>query len=153
FWYRMQEREQASLHQGIELPLLQIVKAFALDELEKQLLWHVLGPELDGRFARVYGYLNDDLTRRRPTLTRLAQLLDTGLDAWSLRQMLAGPRPFARHRLISVHVDHPHGTPATVESVAPAPELVRFLLDRAGDAGICGPGVTLLMPDEVADNA
>jgi hypothetical protein len=153
FWRHMHECEHASLDHGVELPLLRIADAFALDDVERQLLWHVLGPELDGRFARIYGYLNDDLTRGRPTLTRLAQLVDPALDAWRLREMLAGQRPFARHRLISIQIDRPHGTPATVESVAPAPELVRFLFDHADEAGGCETGAALLLPGEVGDHA
>jgi len=145
-WHHMRRREYASLEHGVRLPLLQIATAFDLDDgCEKQLVWHALGPELDGRFTRIYGYLNDDLTRGRPTLTTLAQLVP-GYDAWSLRGKLSGPRPFARHRLISVQ-DRPHGLPATVESIAPAPELVRFLFDHVGEAGGCESGTTLLPPD------
>ena len=153
FWRQMQEREQASLNQGTELPLLRIADAFALDEVEKQLLWHVLGPELDGRFARIYGYLNDDLTRGRPTLTKLAQLVDTELDAWRLRETLAGQRPFARHRLISIQTERPHGTPATVESVAPAPELVRFLFNQVDETVGGETGAAFLLPDKAGDCA
>ena len=108
-WRHMEGREYASLEHGVQLPLLQIAIAFDLDDCEKQLVWHALAPELDGRFTRIYGYLNDDLTRGRPTLTTLAQLVE-GYDAWSLRGKLAGPKPFARHHLISVP-DRPHGCP------------------------------------------
>ena len=150
-WRHIEGREYASLEHGVQLPLLQIAIAFDLDDCEKQLVWHALGPELDGRFTRIYGYLNDDLTRGRPTLTTLAQLVE-GHDAWSLRGKLAGPKPFARHHLISVQ-DRPHGLPATVETIAPAPELVRFLIDHIDEAGGCESGATLLPPDETADGA
>ena len=150
-WRHMEGREYASLEHGVQLPLLQIAIAFDLDDCEKQLVWHALGPELDGRFTRIYGYLNDDLTRGRPTLTTLAQLVE-GYDAWSLRGKLAGPKPFARHHLISVQ-DRPHGLPATVETIAPAPELVRFLIDHVDEAGGCESGATLLPPDETGDGA
>ncbi|MEY9418081.1 hypothetical protein ABIF69_004523 [Bradyrhizobium japonicum] len=166
FWCHMQERERASLDNGVELPLRRIAEAFKLKEVEEKLLWHALGPELDGRFARIYGYLNDDLTRGRPTLTRLARLLEAEAqpvepkqpaepkpDAWGLREMLAGPRPFARHHLISVHMDRPHGMPATVESVAPAPELVRFLFDHVNEAESCETGAAFLFPDKAEDSA
>ena len=145
FWQEMRAREYAGLGHPVRLPLLQIATAFGLDDCEKQLVWHALGPELDGRFTRIYGYLNDDLTRGRPTLTTLAQLVE-GHDAWSLRGKLAGPRPFARHRLISVQ-DRPHGLPATVETIAPAPELVRFLMDHVDEAGGCEAGAVLLPPE------
>jgi hypothetical protein len=149
-WDHIERRERASRERGLVWPLLRIADAFRLDDdkVEKQLVWHVLGPELDGRFARAHGYLNDDLTRRRPTLTRLAQLVDARMDAWSLRQMLAGARPLARHHLISVYAEHAHATPATEESVAPAPEIVRFLL-KDGGADASATGATLVSPGDV----
>lgn len=123
---RMREREAAGRAFGRHPPLLYIADIFELDSLETFLLWHCLAPELDGRYARIYGVLNDDMTRRRPTLSRLAELLgDPGL-AWKLRRHLAGPRPFARHRLISIQSEQPSpGWPATEESVVPAPEIAR----------------------------
>lgn len=143
-WDQVERRERAQREDATALPLLRLADAFRLgeDKIEKQLIWHTLAPELDGGFARVYGYLNDDLTRRRPTLSRLAQLVDPGADAWSLRRRLAGSRPLARHRLISVHAEHSHGTPATEESVALAPEIVQFLL-KEGDGGASAAGATL----------
>ncbi|MEV1044811.1 ATP-binding protein [Streptomyces sp. NPDC049916] len=41
---------------------------FALTPLDVELLLVALAPDLDHRFERLYGYLNDDLTRRRPTI-------------------------------------------------------------------------------------
>lgn len=41
---------------------------FGLAPLDTDLLLVALAPDLDARFERLYGYLNDDLTRRRPTV-------------------------------------------------------------------------------------
>lgn len=41
---------------------------FALTALDVQLLLIALAPEIDPRFERLYGYLNDDVTRRRATV-------------------------------------------------------------------------------------
>ncbi|MGW2486291.1 ATP-binding protein [Streptomyces sp. NPDC001606] len=41
---------------------------FALSPLDLDLLLVAVAPDLDARFERLYGYLNDDLTRRRPTV-------------------------------------------------------------------------------------
>ena len=38
---------------------------FALDELDVELLLTAMAPDVDDRFERYYGYLNDDVTRRR----------------------------------------------------------------------------------------
>ncbi|WP_439673984.1 ATP-binding protein [Embleya sp. MST-111070] len=41
---------------------------FALLPLDVELLLVAMAPDVDARFERLYGYLNDDLTRRRPTV-------------------------------------------------------------------------------------
>ena len=41
---------------------------FSLDPLDVELLLVALAPEVDPRFERLYGYLNDDVTRRHATV-------------------------------------------------------------------------------------
>ncbi|MEU6394384.1 ATP-binding protein [Streptomyces sp. NPDC046939] len=45
-----------------------LVRDFGLAPLDVDLLLVALAPDVDARFERLYGYLNDDLTRRRPTV-------------------------------------------------------------------------------------
>ncbi|MGW7514311.1 ATP-binding protein [Streptomyces sp. NPDC054796] len=45
-----------------------LADAFALSPLDVDLLFVALAPDIDARFEQLYGYLNDDLTRRRPTI-------------------------------------------------------------------------------------
>ncbi|MEU9159153.1 ATP-binding protein [Streptomyces sp. NPDC048424] len=49
-------------------PLDVLATRFALEPLDVDLLLVAMAPDLDARFERLYGYLNDDLTRRRPTV-------------------------------------------------------------------------------------
>lgn len=49
-------------------PLEVLATRFALAPLDLDLLLVALAPDLDARFEQLYGYLNDDLTRRRPTV-------------------------------------------------------------------------------------
>ncbi|MFJ4192206.1 ATP-binding protein [Kitasatospora sp. NPDC089509] len=48
--------------------LARLGAAFGLLPVDLDLLTVALAPELDTRFEQLYGYLNDDLTRRRPTV-------------------------------------------------------------------------------------
>ncbi|MET0579446.1 MAG: ATP-binding protein, partial [Ilumatobacteraceae bacterium] len=48
-----------------DLRLRQLARRFALDELDVDLLMAAMAPDVDERFERYYGYLNDDVTRRR----------------------------------------------------------------------------------------
>ncbi|MFB8032843.1 AAA family ATPase [Streptomyces sp. NPDC056004] len=45
-----------------------LAESFGLVELDVDLLLVALAPDIDSRFEQLYGYLNDDLTRRRPTI-------------------------------------------------------------------------------------
>ncbi|MFF7633295.1 ATP-binding protein [Kitasatospora sp. NPDC008050] len=45
-----------------------LTEAFGLLPIDLELLLVALAPDLDIRFERLYGYLNDDLTLRRPTI-------------------------------------------------------------------------------------
>ncbi|WP_234327065.1 AAA family ATPase [Streptomyces sp. NRRL WC-3742] len=48
--------------------LARLADAFGLLPVDLDLLTVALAPDLDSRFEQLYGYLNDDLTRRRPTI-------------------------------------------------------------------------------------
>ncbi|PPK68470.1 ATP-binding protein [Actinokineospora auranticolor] len=45
-----------------------LAESFGLTALDMEFLLIALAPDLDARFERLYGYLNDDVTRRRPTV-------------------------------------------------------------------------------------
>ncbi len=45
-----------------------LAERFGLAPPDVELLLVALAPDIDTRFERLYGYLNDDLTRRRPTI-------------------------------------------------------------------------------------
>jgi len=58
------------------LPGLDILgKLFHFSELEKQILLIVLAPEIDVKYERIYAYLQDDLTRKYPTISLISFLL------------------------------------------------------------------------------
>ncbi|MFI8354844.1 ATP-binding protein [Streptomyces cyaneofuscatus] len=45
-----------------------LARSFGLVSLDVELLLVAMAPDIDARFERLYGYLNDDLTRRRPAI-------------------------------------------------------------------------------------
>ena len=124
-------REAASRLNGDLPKFVRLADAFHLGALDQGLLAFVLAPELDARYARVYGFLNDDLTRRRPTATILAQLTkpDGGL-GWDVQRMLVGPGPLAKYGLIQ---PDPNDTgPKSESGLAVAPEVIAYLSSEDG---------------------
>ncbi|MFE6778485.1 AAA family ATPase [Streptomyces sp. NPDC057702] len=55
-----------------------LARDFDLAPLDVDLLLVAVAPDLDARFERLYGYLNDDLTRRRPTVGLALELCGHG---------------------------------------------------------------------------
>lgn len=47
--------------------LRSLARSFGLNELDLEILLIALAPDLDARFEQLYGYLNDDVSRRRAT--------------------------------------------------------------------------------------
>ncbi|WP_031512815.1 AAA family ATPase [Streptomyces sp. NRRL F-5123] len=74
---------------------------FGLTALDLDLLLVALAPDLDARFEALYGYLNDDLTRRRPTVALALELCGrTGVSAARFR--LAPGAPLVEGGLLEV---------------------------------------------------
>ena len=65
-----------------------LVRRFGLDDAERDLLLLCLLPELDARFARLYGYLHDDVRRGFATVGLLDEMLAPA--AFAARRLL-GP--------------------------------------------------------------
>jgi len=68
---------------GAVIRLRALSRRAGLDELDLDLLLIAMAPDLDCRFERLYGYLNNDVTRRRATVALGLEL--AGASPWSVR--------------------------------------------------------------------
>ncbi|MFI1678478.1 ATP-binding protein [Streptomyces sp. NPDC020607] len=59
-------------------PLDEVAREFGLSVLDQHILLAALAPDVDRRFEPLYGYLNDDVGRRRATVTLALDLSGTG---------------------------------------------------------------------------
>ncbi|HEY8788661.1 MAG TPA: ATP-binding protein [Actinopolymorphaceae bacterium] len=159
------------------LRLHALAAAFALDESDVRLLLVALAPDLDPRFERFYGYLNDDVTRRRATIglalelsggdptdaadrSRVTRLADAGLmlveepDRPYLGRSLRVPDHVTAHLLGDDRLDPairgycPPPLPA--EPLALAPH-IRLVYLREPVTGIARNRVTAAGPTVVLD--
>ena len=88
--------------------LLQVASAFGLDRTELDILLLCLAPAFATRYERVYGYLQDNVTRRRPTVRLILQLLgEAGMAQYALAHYLSQDAPLFRHRLLEYVVEAP----------------------------------------------
>jgi hypothetical protein len=63
---------------GTDLRLRRLARSFGLQPLDIELLLIALAPDLDPRFERLYGYLHDDVSRRRASAGLALELGGTG---------------------------------------------------------------------------
>ena len=93
-------------------------------------------PDLDSRFERLYGYLNDDVTRRRASVGLALQLAGvSGLSA-AARWRLEPSRPLVRQGLVVV--EDPDRLMLTRGLRVPDRVVAHLLGDDAPDAELAG---------------
>ena len=63
---------------GADVRLRRLVRSFDLEPLDVELLLVALAPDLDPRFERLYGYLHDDVSRRRASIGLALELVGAG---------------------------------------------------------------------------
>ncbi|MFT3833032.1 MAG: ATP-binding protein [Micropruina sp.] len=87
---------------GPDVRLLRLARNAGLTGLDVELLLIAAMPDLDPRFERFYGYLNDDVTRRRASVGLALQLAGVSALAAEARGRLEPSRPLVRSGLIVV---------------------------------------------------
>ena len=88
--------------------LTRLAERFALSPLDVDLLVVAVAPDLDGRFERLYGYLNDDVTKRRATIGLALELCGEQVGSREGRSRLSRLAPLVAGGLILIEEqDHP----------------------------------------------
>jgi hypothetical protein len=71
----IQARRVASRRAGVHLSLPRLGELFGLTEFEEQCLIVCLAPEVDRKYEELYAYLQDDVTRTKPSIDLVLNLL------------------------------------------------------------------------------
>ncbi len=121
--------------QNVQNPRLSsLSRAFGLSPFEVDAIVIALAPEVDLRYERLYAYLQDDVTRRRPTLDLVLNLLCNSSDEKLLRrECFAASAPLIRNSLIFLVEDPHHVQPPLLSQYMKLDEqIVNFLLGQTG---------------------
>ncbi len=98
---------------GVDVRLRRLIRSFALEQLDVELLLVALAPDLDPRFERLYGYLHDDVSRRRASIGLALELVGAGGASGAGRARLGPSGPLIAGGLLIVEdVDRPFLTRA-----------------------------------------
>ena len=105
-----------------------------LGETELDIVLLALGPEVDLRYERLYGYLQDDVNRRHPTVDLALDLLTTGPEQrLATRALFAADAPLRAGRVVALHADaRATAPPLLAHQLVVDPQIADVLLGHNG---------------------
>jgi hypothetical protein len=140
------EAERAGLA-ALDTPLERVARLFGLSLFEQDVLLLALAPEIDLAYERLYGYIQDDVTRRRPTVDLALRLLcQTPQQRRDARAAFAPDAPLLRQRLVCLLDDGQRGPGLLARSVKLDDRLVDELLGQPALDAALVPAVELVRP-------
>jgi len=102
------ERVAASRQAGIPLALPFVVQRFDLSSRDIDVLLIAVAPEIETRYETLYAYLQNDVTRKRPSVDLALNLVSRSLrDKLTNRRLLGEGATLVRERLVSLG-EEPH---------------------------------------------
>ncbi|MBW4518563.1 MAG: AAA family ATPase [Scytolyngbya sp. HA4215-MV1] len=138
----IQSRVAETPSTGVILRLPYLQKVFDLSLFETDLLLLAIAPEIDLRYQRLYAYLQDDVTRKRPSIELALRLFCYSLaEQVSARAAFLPDSPLLKHHLLLLHEDPTdRPSPLLSHSLKLDDRITEFLLgsDRP-DARLCTP--------------
>ena len=128
---RIAARRERTLAAGTDLRAATLAERFGLDDRAFDALLLSLAPELDRKYERVYAYLQDDITRTRPSVGLVLDVLAEGeRDRLAARELFARDGPLVGPGLVSLSADG--GAPLLAHRVTTDQRVVGYLLGRDG---------------------
>lgn len=125
--------------------LQDLVQAFGLDDLEKDILLICLAPAFDLRYEKIYGYLQDDVTRKRPGINLALNLVcPAGPDRLlALSHFTADAPLFKYHLLERFSEPGQNRSPLLSQSLLIDETIVHWLIGSYQPGGEIAPYVKL----------
>ncbi|VAW33422.1 ATPase, AAA family [hydrothermal vent metagenome] len=147
----IQQQKQATT---IPLRLIELGKRFHLSLLDLDILLIALAPEIDLRYARLYAYLQDNVSQKHPSVNLTLSLLLPNLkDKLAAHQRFTANAPLRQHQLLHLITDPATPHPSWLDQgVTLDSRIVRYLLDGDEANGRLAPYLTLKKPTIELDN-
>jgi len=136
--------------QGRTLRLDYLATAFGLDRFDLDTLLICLAPTLDLRYEKLCGYLQDDVTRKRPSVNLVLNLLcEPGAERLLKLSHFADDAPLFKHHILELVSEPGPGKPPLLSQTLVVDEaIVSWLLGEYRPHADLGDHVTLLWPEE-----
>ena len=126
--------------------LQNLVQAFGLDDFEKDILLICLAPAFDLRYEKIYGYLQDDVTRKRPGINLALNLLcPAGPDRLLALSHFAADAPLFKYHLLERFSEPGQNrSPLLSQSLLIDETIVHWLVGSYQPSGEIAPYVKLI---------
>jgi len=123
------QRMAFSLRAGVRLPAVELARGFGLTNHELDVVTLCLAVEIDRRYERIYGYLHDDMTRRRPSVGLAIDVCASGSQSRiTLPGLFAWHAPLVRHKIVHVTDESASLQPLASRPLRLDERVVSFLL-------------------------
>ncbi len=100
---RVQSVMEEAAREGVPLRLVHLTQVFGLDRFDLDTFLIALAPSLDLRYEKLYGYLQDDVTRKLPTVDLVLNLLSPpGTERLTLLPGFSPEAPLFRNHLVEL---------------------------------------------------
>lgn len=128
---QMAEMTAAALAQGRHLSLPRLAQLFNLAPFDVDVLLVCLAPELDLKYEKLYAYLQNDVTRKKPSVALILDLLCRSLEEQlQARTHILADAPLLREQLVTFPTDgHNEHQNLLARSLKIDDRILNYLLD------------------------
>jgi hypothetical protein len=137
-------RVKASRGKKVQLELLNLAAQFELSQAEVDILLVALAPELEPRYETLYSYLQNDVTRKHPSVNLALNLIcRSEREKLKARGIFSPESPLLSHCILDLADESQDRQPSLLRKFLKIDEtIVRFLLDQPPKTASIGVLVT-----------
>ena len=144
-----QSLAETAHRQGQVVRLEHMATAFGLDRFDLDTFLICLASALDLRYERIYGYLQDDVTCKRPGVNLVLDLLcEPGADRLLMLPRFADDAPLFRYHVLERVSAGPPSPPLLSQALHVDEAIVAWLLGRYQPHAELGAHASLTWPEE-----
>jgi SpoVK/Ycf46/Vps4 family AAA+-type ATPase len=118
----------ATLAQNVLLPFAHLARCFQLSEFEQQALLICLAPQIDARYEKIYAYLQNDITKKFPTIELILGLLSQSTEDRSRQLSCFHPEAKLRQFSLIEAMESEAGTSVAQHGLRVDPRLTYYVL-------------------------
>jgi SpoVK/Ycf46/Vps4 family AAA+-type ATPase len=128
---KIARKSLAAQGQGVCLSLVNLAQLFHLTPFDTGILLVCIAPELDQKYERLFAYLQNDVTRKRPSVGLIMNLFCTSLEEkLEARKRLIAESPLLKYQLIMNAGDVASGQMTSLSRILKIDDrILNYLLD------------------------